>query len=237
MKKRILLIIMILLITTGCTCEYNLTIDGNNYKEEIILTGETSDEISSFNQEWEIPIDKDEYEKISGFDNETEINTKIYKYKLSSNKLTFNYDFTRSNYSNSTAVSNCYNKLTVSNYSNTTILSSSPKADCFDKHPPLTNVKVTIKVDREVISNNADNVSGNTYTWNITKENASSKSINLVLDNNTEEAASSSSTNEKPIDNKKNDYTLYIFLILIILIVFLGYKWFMKFKDKNNNID
>ena len=238
MKKRILLIIMILLLTTGCTFEYNLIIDGSNYKEEIVITAESSDEISSFNQKWEIPIDKDEYEKISGFDNETDINTKIYKYSISSNKLTFNNNFNISNISKSTAAYNCYNKLTVSNYNNTTIISTSPKADCFDKHPPLTSVKVNIKVDREVISNNADNISGNTYTWNITKETASSKSINLVLSNGNKEEdktdPSSDNTNNK---TKKNDYTLYIFLIILVLIIFLGYKWFMKFKDKNNNID
>jgi len=235
MKKRILLVIMVLLLTTGCTCEYNLIIDGSNYKEEIIITGETPDEISSFNQKWEIPIDKEEYEKISGFDNETEINTKIYKYKLSSNKLILNNEFNSGNMSKSTAVYNCYNKLTVSNYNNTTIISTSHKADCFDKHPPLTSVKVKIKVDREVISNNADNVSGNTYTWNITKENASNKSINLVLSNGSlEEDKSSSSSNT---NTKKNDYTLYIFLIILVIIIYLGYKWFMNFKDKNNNID
>ena len=45
MKKRILILITILLLTTGCTCEYNLTIEENTYKEEIIITGETKEEI------------------------------------------------------------------------------------------------------------------------------------------------------------------------------------------------
>lgn len=237
MKKRILLIIMILLLTTGCTCEYNLKIDGDTYKEEIILLGENSEEISSFNNEWQVPIDKEEYNIISGLDGEYNTNTNTYKYNLSGNKLTFNYDFSRSKFSNSTAVSNCYNKLTISNYSNTIIISTSPKAECFDKFPILTSVKVTVKVDREVISSNADNVSGNTYTWNITKENASNKSINLTLANNIQDEGNSSSSSKNNTENKKNDYTLYIFLIIIVLIIFLGYKWFMKFKDKNNNID
>lgn len=236
MKKRIFLIITILLLTTGCTCEYNLTINGNNYLEEIILNAETSEEISNFNGKWEIPIDKDEYIEMSGFDYETDVNTNKYNYKLSSNKLIFNYKFNGSQLSKSTAVYNCYNKLTVTNYSNTTIISTSSKADCFDKHPPLTSVKVNITVDREVISNDADNVSGNTYTWNITKDNANNKSINLVLSNSSLEKEPSSSSNENT-KKRKNDYTLYIFLIILVLIVYLGYKWFMKFKDKNNNID
>ena len=237
MKKRILLIIMILLLTTGCTCEYNLTIEGNTYKEKVIITPENSDELSAFNQKWEIPIDKDEYEKISGFDNENEVDTKVYNYKFSSNQLIFNNDFNRSNISKSTAAYNCYNKVTISNYNNTTIISTSSKADCFDKHPPLTNVKVTIKVDREVISNNADSVSGNIYTWNINKENANNKSINLILNNVKEEENLPSSSSKKDISSNKNSYALYIFLVAIVLIILIGYKWFMNFKDKNNNID
>ena len=229
---------MILLLTTGCTCEYNLIIDGNNYKEEVIITAETSDEISSFNQKWEIPIDKDEYEKISGFDNETEVDSKIYKYKLSSNKLIFNNDFYLGNISKSTAVYNCYNKLTISNYNNTTIISTSPKANCYDKHPPLTRVKGNKKVDRDVISNNADSVNGNTYTWIITRENAESKAINMIVDNSDEENdLPSSSINKNNTTSKKNDYTIYIFLIVIVLIILIGYKWFKNFKERNNNID
>ena len=34
MKKRILILITILLLTTGCTCEYNLTIEENDTKKK-----------------------------------------------------------------------------------------------------------------------------------------------------------------------------------------------------------
>lgn len=246
MKKRILMIIMTLLLTTGCTCEYNLTIDGNSYKEEVILIGENTEEISNLDNEWEIPIDKKEYQNIQGFDKETDINTNMYSYKKSNDKLTFNYDFSGSKISNSTAVSNCYNQLTVKKYNNTTIISTSSKASCFENHPPLTSVKVAINVDRDVISNNADNVSGNTYIWNINRSNANNKSINLILDDGIENEdnqtsndpnTTNSSSNKNNIKNKKNDYALYILLIVLLIIIFIGYKWFMKFKDENNNID
>ena len=109
MKKRILIIIIILLLTTGCTCEYNLTIDGNNYKEEVIIIAENQEEISSFETDWEIPIDKQDYQEIQGFDQENDTDANMYNYKKTNNKLIFNYDFTRSQLNNSTAVSNCYN--------------------------------------------------------------------------------------------------------------------------------
>ncbi len=236
MKKRILLTIILLLLTTGCTCEYNLIIDGNIYKEKITIIGETSEEIANFNNEWKVPIDKEEYDMNAGLDGNDEINTNIYKYNLSGNKLNFNYDFNGNQFSKSTAVYNCYNKLTVTKYNNTTIISTSSNIDCFNKYPNLNTLKINIKVDREVISNNADSVSGNTYTWNFDKYNPGKKGINLVLENKEEENKPSSSSNNNK-DNKNNSYVLYIFLIIIILIIFIGYKWFMKFKDKNNNID
>ena len=175
MKKRILLIITILLFTTGCTCEYNLTIDDNIYKEEIILTGESSDEIATFNNDWKVPIDKDIYNL--GLDPSTKSTDQsdLYNYKLRGSNLTFTYDFTKSQFENATSVSSCYDKLTVSNYGDSLVISTSQKVLCFDKYPPLTNIKVNITVTSEVINNNADSIKGNTYTWNITRDNASDK--------------------------------------------------------------
>ena len=237
MKKRILVLIIVILLTTGCTCEYNLTIDRNTYNEEIKIISETTDELNNFNNKWEIPIDKDEYELLKGLDETSSPEGNIYKYNLKNNELTFNYDFSQSNISNSTAAYSCFNKVTVTDYNDTTIISTSNKVDCFDKYPTLTNIKVTINVDREVINNNADDINGKKYIWNITRDNKNNKSINLVLnnkDNTTDKPLPSSSNNNK---KNVNDYVLYIFLLILVIIIYLGYKWFMKFKDKNNNID
>ena len=239
MKKRIVLLIIILLLTTGCTCEYNLTIDGSKYKEKITIISETTDEESKLNNKWEIPVDKDESETPGDPNSDIKIEGDIYNYNLSNNKLIFNYDFTRSRYINSTAVSKCYKKLTISNYDNTTIISTSPNANCFDNYPTLTNIKVTINVDREVINHNADNVNGNIYTWTINKNNASNKSINLTLKNIDKNIKPDSTTNNEKnnLNNQINNYALYIFIVILVIIIFLGYKWFMNFKEKNNSID
>jgi len=240
MKKRILIIPLILLLTTGCTCQYNLTIDDDIYKEEIILIGENSQEISQFQNQWQIPVDKEEYEIIAGSDTEYIPEGEIYKYNLSSNKITFNHNFSKSQFNNSTAVANCYGKLTITNHNDTIIISTSNKNNCFDKYPTLTNIKVNIKVDKPVISNNADSVNGNTYIWDINKDNINDSSINLVLEDNTSKQEGSQ-TQQIPTDSKqtnnKGKYDLYIFLIILLAIAFIGYKFIMKFKEKNNNID
>lgn len=243
MKRRILILIMLLLLTTGCECEYNLTIDGNTYKEKINIIGETSEEIASFKNNWKIPIDKDKYNSISESDSNMDTNSEIYEYKLSESKLTFNYDFSRKEYINSTAVSNCYNKLTISNYNNTTVISTSSNSVCFEKNPPLTSVKINIKVDRPVIKSNADIINGNIYTWYINKTNANNKNINLILDNNQEkeeiitEQDNQNNNDETKTKNSIDRYIIYIFLGIVLLIIYFGYQWFMKFKEKNNDID
>lgn len=244
MKKRILMLIPILLLTTGCTCEYNLTIENDTYKEQITIIGSTPDEISSFNNKWQIPINKEEYNNINlepdsngGFTGE------IYNYNLSSNRLTFSYNFNKIQYINSTAVSNCYDMLTITNSNNRTVISTSSNTKCFENHPPLTNIKINIKVDKPVISNNADRINGNTYTWNIDKSNANEKSINLIIGNQNNEIIENNNSNDSNINIKENNknpfdkYILYIFLAILALIIYFGYKWFINMKDKNNDID
>lgn len=244
MKKRILVLSIVLLLTTGCTCQYNLNIENNIYKEEVIIYGDNSEEISNFNMKWKVPIDKIEYNRGGDPSTELEVNGDTYNYDLSGNSLKFSYDFTKTSIINSSAVSNCYNKLTITNYNETIIISTSQNATCYDKYPTLSNLKVNIKVDKPVISNNADNVNGNIYTWNITKDNAHDKSINMVLDNkkvndnenpneNNNENQDNNSTNKK----NKSEYTLYIFAGILLIVMLLAYVIFNKIKERNNNMD
>lgn len=233
MKKSILIILMLLLLT-GCTCEYNLTIDGYSYKEEVIITGENSEEKSSFNQEWAVPIDKEVYDMAGDESTElSDIKTETYNYNINSDNIKFYYDLSRNEMINSTAVSICYDKLNITNYDNTTIISTSSKNKCFDEYQTLTNIKVNIKVDKPVISNNADIINGNIYTWNITKDDT--KSINLVLNN--EKVEDNEIIDNKPQQKpKKKDYTLYIFCGILLIVMLSAYFMFNKLKNKNNDI-
>ena len=238
MKKKILIISTLILFATGCNCEYNLNIENNVYKEEVILMGEDASEVYSFNKKWEIPVDKDEYNV--GLDPQSDSidSSDIYTYKLSGNNLTFSHNFTKNEYAKSSAVSNCYDMLTVSNYSDSIIISSSQNVKCFDRYPSLNNVTVNIKVDKKVTSNNADNLNGNTYTWQLNKNNVNNKSINLVLENkSTESDDSSNSSSNNVITKKEQDYTLYIFSGILLVIMLIGYFIFNKIKNKNDQMD
>lgn len=237
MKKRIILLIIAVLLTTGCTCEYNLTIDNNTYHEKITLTGTTSEEITNFSNSWQIPVDKDEYNDIGGDTNSNvNITGDIYEYSKTGNNLIFNYDFTTSGINNSTAISQCYSKATITAYQDSIIISTSDKVNCFDRYAPLTNLKINITTTKPVKSHNADSVSGNTYTWNVNSTNANNKPINLLIDNSNASSSSTSSSSTNNTNTKEKDYTFYIFCVIILLVMLLGYFIFTKIKKDHDDL-
>lgn len=241
MKKRIILLIIAVLLTTGCTCEYNLTIDNNTYHEKIILTGTTSEEITNFSNKWQIPVDKEEYNSIGGDTNSgVDVTGDIYEYSKTGNNLVFNYDFTTSGINNSTAISQCYSKATITAYQDSIIISTSDKVNCFDRYAPLTNLKINITTTKQVKSHNADSVNGNTYTWNVNSTNANNKPINLLIDNSNASSSSTSSSNGSNSNIKDNtkekDYTFYIFCVIILLVMLLGYFIFTKIKKDRDDL-
>ena len=237
MKKRIFLLLALLFLATGCTCQYNLTIDNNVYKEDISIIGENNNEITELNKKWQIPVDKDEYNVGTDPSTSSIPVTDTYKYSFSGSKLSLKNDFTKNAYMNSTAVSNCYNKLTIDNYSESIIISTTRNAICFEKYPSLNSVVVNITVDKPVTSNNADSVNGKTYTWIINKNNASKKSINLVLDNSDGNDSVVNDNQAINNSNKKNDYTMYIFAGVLLVVMLLAYVIVNTIKNKDDNLD
>ena len=237
MKKKSLLIFVILLFTTGCTCEYNLTINNDTFNESVQLIGENSEEITSFNNKWEIPVDKNEFNRPG----DTESNPSVggtYKYNLSNSNLVFTNNFTIENYSDSSAVSVCYKTLKVGRYDSSIIISSSNEVDCFNRYPTLNKVTINVTIDKPVISNNADSVNGKTYTWHINK-NDNNKPINIVIDDK-DKSANMSTNNKTQDDVQKKDkdkYTLYIVLGVILVVFLLGYLIISILVNREDNMD
>ena len=107
------MVIMILLLATGCSANYDIEITDNGYSEKIILIAADNTEVANFNNNWQIPVDRNEYN--IGFDSDAEYTPEngIYNTNLTGDALTFTNHFSKYAYADSTAVSICYNKLTV----------------------------------------------------------------------------------------------------------------------------
>lgn len=172
MKK--ILILVTLLLFTGCTAEYNLKFNENSVEEKITIIPETSEEKENVRsldgRQFYAIIDKDEslpYE-ITKIEND---NYKSYAYKYEYNFNEFKKsDFTR-----------CYDAFSLLEEDGKVTFSTSKKFNCmvYD-YMKIDTVKINITTDYKVVENNADEVNGNVYTWKITNSNKENKPIKFI---------------------------------------------------------
>ena len=236
MKKKINLLIFILLFTTGCSCQYDLVIDGTTYKETTYIVGSNSEEINNLNTKWEIPINKDNYYIGDESTNYKSLDS-IYDYSFNKNTLKLSHTFNRGEFTNSTMASACYKSLTTTNYQGSAIISTNNVASCFETYPNLNNVVINITVNEQVRDHNADSVNGNTYTWKIDKNNYKNKGINLIYKNTDKEDNSNQGNNGDSGKEKETDYGMFIFAGILLIIVLIIYGIFNFIKNKNDEMD
>ena len=89
---------------------------------------------------------------------------------------------------------------------------------------------------------NSTNINNNTYTWYLDKNNCNDGEIILTLDkinkmDNEIINPDNSEEDKKNQQNKKNDYTIYIFCGILIILILLGYHIFKKMKNKSESFD
>lgn len=246
MKKKLLVLLIIILFTTGCTCEYNLNIVDNDYMEAVNINADNQAELNGLNVNWQVPTDKEEYNIGEKPGTTGTYKSELYDYKLTNNTLTFNHTFTRNSISKSSAISNCYDMATIKEYDSKIIISTSTRVKCFDKYPELSKITITINTDKNVINNNADYVNGKNYIWYLDKTKVDNRPINMTIDNRSEEIKTevnidhvNPNNNQKENNNNNNatDYTLYIFCAILLLFMLTGYYIFNKIKKKSDEMD
>ena len=171
MKK--MLLIIALLLFTGCTAEYNLHFGDDLIEEKITIIPETPQEQENTKtldtRDFFAIIDKDRslpYEK-----RQLDINSyKAYQYS-------YNYSFNEFKQSNFTR---CYDAYTILEENDVINFNTSRRFNCmiYD-YMKIDDVKINITTDYKVIDNNADEINGNVYTWNINDNNFENKPINF----------------------------------------------------------
>lgn len=251
--KKIKLLFLLILITitcTGCSIEYNINITKDNVEETIyvtdyISTNRTKKEILNNYNMWyptyvnfitkgeSIEIE-DFSKKISGIEYH---NKKIMELN-NGYKYEYTYNYPIENYYDSYVLATSFAETTVYKRAKSLVLKTSNKSFLCN-YNYFENAVINITIDPEIYKLNYTNSTSkknNTYTWNINKNNCNNSEIILTLDIIEQEKKD----NVNKDINKTNiidKYALYIFMIILILIIFIGYKWFMKFKNKNNDID
>lgn len=184
--KKIIMIFISVLLFSGCSVEYNLNIKNNKYIENIDISNINLENYNILNNS-QLALFSDtrkltdttsleEYNSYPKYDKKNTNKNNLYK-------INYSYDFDMDNYTDSNAVKSCYEYFKITTNGNNVTLSTSNKFNCFNSYNELDKVTINITSYYGVVRSNADKVNGKTYTWEITKENASNKPILFEYDN------------------------------------------------------
>ena len=236
MKRKNLIIFFIFFLLCGCTSEYNLKINNDNYEEELTINATNQNEKSTIlKNDWVIDVDFNEFDEIDEEIVKEEKNN-YYNIETKDNSLVLSYIHNLETIKNATLIKKCFDKVTITKESNKLYLSTTDKFKCFDNYPELNSLKITIETEGNVISNNANKVENNKYICNYNK-NTTVKPINITVEFNNQSNSSISSSISSTLENKNYSYYIFITILMALLgIGYLIYKILKKYSDNNNEI-
>lgn len=239
--KRVFWVLIITLFLTGCDINYTLNVD-DSFSENVTaietnssnwsysVSGMTMMEYNDYFLQKEIPYHyNDSYvpENFVRFDNVSYYDVG----DLSDNKkigigLSSKFDsvdgFSRSNLIWKT----CANKSIIKNDDGISIKISGFKV--FDEYKTLDKLTVNIKSKYSFLSNNADDIKNNVYSWAITRDNYDKKSIDVVL-------KTSNLIEDVAIQTKDNIMIKFAFALMVLVVIFFVIYKFVMGKYKRNN--
>lgn len=170
MIKKIILILFVVLLT-GCQIKYELNFNGDNLIEKINV------KISNENEKQISDLKK--YTAFSIFDNSTQ---KLYKTKYNDGNsyFTAKYEYTYNfdEFRHALYINSCFDAFSFVTNNNDYILSTSKGFKCmFVDYNEVDSVEIIITSNHEIIESNADELKNNKLIWNINDENAKDKQI------------------------------------------------------------
>lgn len=200
--KKILFIIVLALISTGCTAEYTIDID-NGFTETLNLYPDDSEETTLYSKEtYRNPA----YYNPDRFEDELVVLPNIERYNTSflNGKYSLSYKF-KDKFEDSNIANSSLENFTVFNSYNANIVGED-FTTIFAKYETLNRINVNIKTSKEVVGHNADYVNGNTYTWVVTRDNPH-KSVEIYYINTdyVDEYSNQNSNNNQNIDPDPNN--------------------------------
>ncbi len=196
MKKYLLLIVPIIL--TGCTANYTLTYENNNFNEEVIIENINDEELSKF-------------DKLKASDNfKDEENNLEYKYIDNGKTKTITLDIGE-DLVVTKLLNYCYEDIYLINESNYFTIQTGGEKYCKNY-----DIKVNFKTDKNIINSNADSINDNVLTWN-----KLDKDINIQV---SKTDSIKKNKNEKNISESLRYIIVFVVLIVVGIATFFIYK-------------
>lgn len=212
--KRYFLILLLIVFISGCSSSYNLFISDDNFKEEIYTNFEDvviydaspgierDDQVTPF-------IENDQYP----FKNNRDI---IYQKNVSDDRknVELKYNFKPEEFNQASSMNLCFDDVDYKYNKEYFEFNLSGSFYCLYSD----EIDINIITNNKVLSNNADSVKGNIYTWKINSNNVDNVSIQIKI--------------------KRYEKYQYLFLCVVIFIligsIIVGYRIFKKRNQERN---
>lgn len=215
MKKRFIMLILLLLIT-GCKASYTLEINDGEYKEKLNIV-EKNATIFDKNLSNGMTV-LENFENFGYSDQESDNEIKI-KRDISNEKLEMNIEGTSGSLFENFSIMECYSDPDITTDDEEIYFDSGDEFTCFDDYENLDELKITIKTKNKVEKHNANFHFGNTYVWNI-KKNGNKK---IIFD--------------YYVDLKKDyKFVSYIAIGFVTIVILILLYIFVKKRMKRNEI-
>lgn len=249
--NKLLISLMILILCSGCSINYEIEITKDNVKETIdttdtIFSDRTKEDIYNEYQSW-FPVyinafgdELLEYDISTKFDN-VEYHQKSINEIDNGYHYTYKYTYPINKFNNASSLRQAYAKRNF--YIGKEYISiNTDSTNLLCNYSYFEDLNVTISVDKNIYNvdyNNAHNISGNKYIWKLNRNNCKESKIILTLkykELNTE-PNNSETPNNKGNQNKNNGYVMYIFYGILIILVIVGYFIIKNIKNKGDKFD
>ncbi len=234
--KRIIFLILLSFIITGCSANYNLTYEDNTFKESINVLGEKdiiyennplSYYINLYYQS-NISINYlDDPEQLAEGDNLSSFT--FYNKSIVDDSgvygINLNYDFLdSSSYSNTYIGHILFDKVFINEY----YLNANGIKNIFSVYPYLEKITITFSTDKKIKDTNCDEEKNNTYYWYIDKNNYIDKYININFD--VEANRNNTYLKDGYFTEAFINYFLLIVIVILLIIILVIYE---KIKKSN----
>lgn len=205
MKIKILGILVLILLLTGCDANYYGEISENSFKERTTIIPDSSKKETVQNKNLESYLESFVGTNIPSFYNADSYNGEtegekegIEYYEISpfQNGIQASYNFNLYNLHRSLAIKECFNEMNVQKNETIYRINTNNYCKAFDKYSLLDHLTIDLLVNYDVLYSNADEVKGNHYYWYLDQNNYKNKSISLSF-NTVQEDLSEFNPNNK----------------------------------------
>ena len=217
-----ILFVFIIFILSGCSVEYNLYVNEDKTVSEKVIAEEKTNKLESLTRTkgdqaitYIYNMYKREGEDINLSNQSSKDTTKVLATAYHNNIEEYASKFT----------SDVIKKADVTKSDGvvTLLLNQSQKLNNDESYSLIyDNIKVNINIPFKVIEHNADTVTGNTYTWNISR-NSDLKNIKISYDEEKIKNKTSIKINNKTFNINYGIIAGSVIIVLVLLIILFVY--------------